>query len=118
MDHINSVDDGRPEPEEELDEVAKYRNLYRDGEFMDDISGAPLEKEAVIAARRLEIAFFRKLGVYTKRRRESWMKVITTKWLDVNKGDTMAPDIRSRPVGREIRRGKPSNDWFAATPPP
>ncbi len=45
------------------------------------------------------------------------MKVITTKWLDVNKGDTMTPDIRSRLVGREIRRGKASNDLFAATPP-
>ena len=31
--------------------------------------------------------FFEKLGVYTKVEHERHMKVITTKWVDTNKGD-------------------------------
>ena len=44
------------------------------------------------------------------------MKVITTKWLDQNKGDTDNPNYRARLVGREIAHDK-RDDLFAATPP-
>jgi hypothetical protein len=67
-------------------------------------------------ARREEIEFFRRRGVYTKRRREAWMKVITTKWIDQNKGDETDPNYRARLVGREIAKEK-RDDSLAATPP-
>ena len=44
------------------------------------------------------------------------MKIISTKWIDTNKGDATAPNIRARLVGREIKRDK-RDDLFAATPP-
>ena len=44
------------------------------------------------------------------------MKIISTKWLDVNKGDSVNPNYRARLVGREIARDK-RDDLFAATPP-
>ena len=44
------------------------------------------------------------------------MNVITTKWLDVKKGDAENPNIRCRLVGREIAKEK-RDDLFAATPP-
>ena len=43
-------------------------------------------------------------------------KVITTKWLDTNKGDEETPNFRSLLVGREIKNGN-RLDLFAATPP-
>ena len=54
--------------------------------------------------------------MYTKRRRELWMKVITTKWIDQNKGDEESANYRARLVGSEIAKEK-RDDLFAATPP-
>ena len=102
--------------EEEQKELLKYEDLYTDAEFVDDLSGAPLEKEAVKKARLLEMQFFRRLKVYSKVKREAWMKVISVKWLDVNKGDAKAPNYRSRLVGRELNLTK-RDDLFAGTPP-
>lgn len=42
--------------------------------------------------------------------------MITTRWIDVNKGDAENPDYRSRLVGREIKKDQ-RPDLFAATPP-
>ena len=44
------------------------------------------------------------------------MKVMTTRWIDQNKGDSETPNYRARLVGREIKRDK-REDLFAATPP-
>ena len=44
------------------------------------------------------------------------MHVISTKCLDVNKGDEASPNYRARLVGREIAREK-RDDLSAATPP-
>ena len=54
--------------------------------------------------------------MYTKCRREPWLNVIITKWLDVNKGDAESPNIRCRLLGQEIAKEK-RDDCFAATPP-
>ena len=90
--------------------------LYRDSEFIDDTTGIQLEKTKAIAARRLEIEYFKKMGVYSKVKREYWMRTITTRWLDTNKGDELNPNYRARLVAREIKRDK-RDDLFAATPP-
>ena len=92
------------------------RGVYEGAEFYDDVTGVLLDRELAIKARKVEIDFFRARGVYTKVRREPWMSVITTKWLDVNKGDSSNPNVRSRLVGREIAKEK-RDDLFAATPP-
>jgi len=44
------------------------------------------------------------------------MKIITTKWVDTNKGDSDNPNCRARLVGRELAFKK-RTDLFAATPP-
>ena len=44
------------------------------------------------------------------------MKVITTKWIDHNKGDEAVPNYRARFVGREVAYDK-RDDLYAATPP-
>ena len=104
-------------PHDESEE-AWWQDLYRGIEFYDDVNeGQKLEWSLVVKARRLEIEYFRKMGVYTKiSKYETNGKVITTRWIDTNKGDEKLPDYRSRLVGREIKTDN-RLDLFAATPP-
>ena len=97
-------------------EESHMMGLYDDCDFYDDISGVKLDHRLSVEARKKEIDFFKDRKVYTKRAREPWMKVIRTKWLDVNKGDEANPNIRARLVGCEVAKEK-RDDIFAATPP-
>ena len=62
--------------------------LYHDVTFVYDVTGTVLNKSKAIEARIKEMQFFRSRGVYTKVRRGSRMKIIKTKWFDINKGDS------------------------------
>ena len=93
-----------------------FAELYDGKSFMDDVHGGELDKAMAIKARRVEIDYFKRMGVYTKVQRHSGMKIISTKWIDTNKGDTTDPNYRARLVGREIAMTK-RDDLFAATPP-
>ena len=90
------------EPPHETEGDADFRKVYEGSEFYDDLIGVLLDRELAIKARRVEIDFFKARGMYTKCRREPWMNVITTKLLDVNKGDAESPNIRCRLVVRGI----------------
>lgn len=113
----NAIEDEGKPPH---DDTENYEWLYQRREFYNDITGEYLDKKRAIDARELEIDFFRKMKVYSKVPREvaksMKAKVITTRWLDVSKGDRENPDYRSRLVGREIKRDQ-RLDLFAATPP-
>eukprot|EP00973_Karenia_brevis_P000364 52380-Karenia_brevis.AAC.1 len=103
--------------QQDLETPHEEDNKYSGYDFYDDASGAKLDKAKTVEARALEMKFFRDKGVYTKVPRSSVKgPIITTRWLDVNKGDESAPDYRSRLVGREIKRDS-RMDLFAATPP-
>ena len=59
----------------------------------------------VLAARKLELEFFEKTGVYTRVTRahapaSGKGKVIQGRLIDVNKGSSETPDYRSRYVGK------------------
>ena len=68
----------------------------------------------------LEMKFFKKMGVHKEVLRDvakkMGCKVITTEWVDTNKGDTSRPNYRSRLVGREVKYDK-RLDLFSAAPP-
>ena len=54
--------------------------------------------------------------------KECWDKTnakpVSTRWVDINKGDDSDPDYRSRWVGREFKgKDNDRDDLFAATPP-
>jgi hypothetical protein len=72
----------------------------------DDVSGEELLPEWVVLARREEMAYFHKLGVYDivprAHQRMTGGKVVSTRWIDTNKGDSLNPNCRSRLVGREF----------------
>ena len=108
-------------PHEEAEEMQRWRMMYDGYDFYDDMHEfKKMDREEVIKARRTEMQFFKKMGVYAKVPRETarrhGCKIITTKWLDTNKGDDENPNYRSRMVGREIKYDK-RMDLFSATPP-
>ena len=86
----------------------------------DDVSGASLDPALVHMARATEIEYFKGMGVYERVHRSEQQqtkgKIIGTKWIDTNKGDSANPKIRSRLVGKEFRTG-PDDALFASTPP-
>ena len=88
-------------------------------EAWDDVPGKELDPKKVAAARQEEVAYIHQSKLYTKvprsKAKEAGAKVITVRWIDINKGDNENENYRSRLVAREIKRdGRP--DLFAATP--
>ncbi|CAE8634939.1 unnamed protein product [Polarella glacialis] len=94
---------------------------YYDGEFVDDISGEALPKHLVEAGRKLEMEFFHREVVYSKRPiAECWRCTgkapVRTKWIDHNKGDRANPDVWCRLVACQYNQHKDA-ELYAATPP-
>ena len=118
--HVMNITDLMKKMPSPHDETDRWEDLYGNVEFYDDVSGHMLDQKRAIASRKLEMEFFKKMNVYTKVPREEALqgghKIISTRWLDVNKGDHEKPDYRSRLVGREINT-EDRLDLFAATPP-
>ena len=89
-------------------------------EFYDDVSGRELEPEKVVKARKEEVDFIRKMGVWQEVDRPSDKPVLKGRRVDINKGDQDRPIYRSRYVGKEIKKGSKGAlvaDFFAAMPP-
>ena len=86
----------------------------------DDVAGLNLDPNRVRCARREEIMYIKKHGVYTRvpaeDQKKTGGKIIDLKWIDVNKGDHANPDYRSRLVGREFNNER-DDSLYAATPP-
>ena len=86
----------------------------------DDVSGAALDPTRVRAARGVEMDFFKSMGVYDyvprSEQKLTGGKLIGTKRIDVNKGDSENPRLRSRMVGKEFRTG-PDDALYASMPP-
>ena len=91
------------------------------GNFWDEVSGNPLNSEEVIAARLDEIKQLHSHDVYDKvPLTDCWQSSgrapVKVKWIDINKGDNVNHEYRSRLVAKEIKMDK-RLDLFAATPP-
>ena len=72
-------------------------------------------------ARKDEIKFFQKQGVYEKVKRAACYEragraPVKVRWVDVNKGDEQNPDYQSRLVAMEFKTDS-SAEWFSGTPP-
>ena len=85
------------------EEKVDMSNLYSGKDFFDDVHGKLLNKEMATEARRLEIEFFKKMGVCTKiPRAQAVGKIITTRWIDTDKGNEENPNYRATLVGKEF----------------
>jgi len=112
---------------DELSKMARHASdmdleyIGADGRYRDEVSGKELNAEGVRRARQEEMEEFRKHGVYVKVPRQECMNEtgkapIKVRWLDINKGDELRPEYRSRLVAQEIKLDN-RQDLFAATPP-
>ena len=115
--------EGTYEQEEEPeDDNAEAMQVHTGGEFRDAVTGKALPTHLVKKARAEEVAFFRSKPVYQKVPRaqcfaRTGKPPIRVKWVDVNKGDEVQPEIRSRLVAMEFNTGQRSEHWWAGTPP-
>ena len=86
----------------------------------DDVTGKELDPNKVAKARAEEVEYISKTNLYTKvprsKAKQCKAKVITVRWIDINKGDNINENYRSRLVAREIKTNN-RPDLFAATPP-
>ena len=90
-------------------------------DFKDDMTGQSLDGNLVAAARKQEMEFFLRKEVWVKVPRGTAKAVtgrqpIPVRWVDVNKGDDIHPEYRSRLVAKDIRF-KGVESVFAAMPP-
>ena len=93
------------------------------GKFRDDLTGQVLRDADVRAARAKELEYFCTKGVWKKMPRHlartlSGRAPISVRWVDVNKGDDLNPNYRSRLVARQIKALDKSGDSFFAPAPP
>ena len=87
----------------------------------DDVSGTNLDPVKVKQARREEMDYIRKLGVYrkvsiSKCLQMTGKKPIQVRWIDVNKRDDENPNYRSRLVAKDFKTSI-NLELYAATPP-
>ena len=124
--------DGRLQPGcygvQMADDESGPRQLYGpeqgySGRFKDDMTGQVLRDDLVTEARKKELEFFSAKGV--------WIKVpvqrafdrtgrppISARWVDINKGDEIEPNYRSRYVARQLKALDTSGaSYFAPAPP-
>ena len=97
-----------------------YEDEAQLGQAWDDLTGAELDPREVKKAREREVGYVRNKKVWVKiARREAQrrgIKVLTSRWIFINKGDRENPDVRSRFVAKEFNTGEEVG-LFAATPP-
>jgi len=93
------------------------------GRHRDDLSGEILNDALVKEARAQELRFFEAKGVWQKiiradTRRFTARRPVSVRWVDVNKGDDLCPNYRSRLVARQLKATDTSGEsFFAPTPP-
>ena len=102
-----------------IDSVMQIAEQGGDGAW-DDVTGMPLDKKEVLRARKEEVQYVRDKKVWIKIPRAEavrrGMKIIKTRWVDINKGDDESPLYRSRFVAKEYNDGE-AQGLFAGTPP-
>ena len=110
------------------DDAEIIRNMYGpaqgySGAYKDDLTGQVLRDDLVKKARSVELTYFNSKGVWRKvargrARAESGRPPISVRWVDVNKGDEMEPNYRSRLVARQMKVLDHSGQSFFAPAPP
>ena len=94
---------------------------HEDMEAFDDVTNEPLVPKLVLAARAEELKYFQEMGVHEYATLDECFQAtgkmpIGTRWIDINKGDSVKVNYRSRLVAKEFKVDvRP--ELLAATPP-
>ena len=112
-----------PDDDAEVERQMRGPEQGYSGKYRDDLTGQVLRDEWVEKARSVELAYFHSKNVWIKvpkqdSRRNSGKAPISVRWVDVNKGDDLNPNYRSRLVARQIKALDRSGDSFFAPAPP
>ena len=83
--------------------MERWRMRFEGMEFWDDVNDwKALHWELAVQARKLEMEFFKKMGVHKKVPRDvaekMGCKLISTQWADANKGDTSGKTVEAGPL--------------------
>ena len=103
----------------------EFEPWFLEQTFYDNISGKELPSKGVMDARYEELQVIQEMNVWEVIPRPPGERTVGTRWVDVNKGDSVNQKLRSRLVAQELRRksqqsGMPDGHWtefFAAMPP-
>ena len=87
----------------------------------DEVSGVMLDAKVVKVARETELEFIDKKPLHELMRTAlawevAWKPPISTRWVDINKGNYDNPEYRSKWVARQVKVSE-TTEFFAATPP-
>ena len=103
--------------------IANTNSFQREDvqKYFDEVTHVELPAKLVREARAEDLEYFNSLLVWeVVKTQECWdvtgRPPISTKWVDVNKGDQQEYDIRCRLVAREMGGAK-SDEFYAPTPP-
>ena len=93
----------------------------RERQYVDDLTGTPLDGELVRAAIQKELDYFETKGVWklepvANARKLTGKEPISVRWVNTNKGDDIVPNVRARLVAREMKNAG-DEAIFAPTPP-
>ena len=110
------------ESEDIEDAMARHEdNLTEYAKAWDDVTGKELDPKEVSKARAVEMGYVKDMGVYRVADKAECLRVtgqppVKSRWLDINKGDDVNKNYRSRWVAKQF---KTHDDFelFAATPP-
>ena len=110
------------------DDAAVLNEIYGpaqgySGKYRDDLTGQVLRDDLVKQARAKELAYFHSKGVWIKvpkqeARAKTGRPPISVRWVDVNKGDEIALNYRSRLVARQMKAMDSSGQSYFAPAPP
>ena len=107
---------------DKVGDIPEEEHVHEDAKWAwDDITGKALDPKEVQRARLQEMGYINDKGVWKVVDRR-WtlareIPIVGTRWLDVDKGDARAPNLRSRLVAQEYNDGQEYTGLFAATPP-
>ncbi len=112
-----------PDDEAEIEKNLRGPAQGYSGAYKDDLTGQVLRDDLVRAARAQELAYFYAKKVWIKipksqARRKGTRAPVSVRWVDVNKGDDLNPNYRSRLVARQLKATDFSGkNYFAPAPP-
>ena len=112
-----------PDDDREVEMSIRSPENGYSGRIKDDLTGQTLHDGKVAIARAVELKFFDTKGVWKKVPRanakaQTGKPPISVRWVDVNKGDDVNENHRSRLVARELKALDRSGACYFAPAPP